>query len=194
MTSADVERLIREEARRQGVPEDLAVAVARRESGLNPNVGDGSSGEVGVMQVKPATGLDMGVSNLRDLDGNIRAGVAYLKWNYDYLGSWDAAILGYNGGPGNVERGTVSQAAYGYLAWVKQQVPWLFGTQPAPPTVAQGPGGGFQGPSLWVNDTWTSPTSGGTSQEASPRPAAGVSLPLAVAAVLGLAVVVVALD
>jgi soluble lytic murein transglycosylase-like protein len=61
-----VEQMIRDEALRQGVPPDLAVAVARRESGLNPNVRDGAFGEVGLFQVKPSTAADLGVSNLHD--------------------------------------------------------------------------------------------------------------------------------
>jgi membrane-bound lytic murein transglycosylase MltF len=40
-------------------------------------------GAVGVMQILPDTGRDMGVDDINDLDGNIRAGVRYLRKIYD---------------------------------------------------------------------------------------------------------------
>lgn len=40
-------------------------------------------GAVGVMQVKPDTGKDMGVDDIHDMDGNIKAGVRYLRRIYD---------------------------------------------------------------------------------------------------------------
>ena len=116
--------MIQAEAQRQGVPPDIAIAVARRESGLNPNVGDGGSGEIGLFQVKPATALDMGVTDLRDLDENIRAGVAYLAWNFSRYGDWNQALTAYNGGPGNVDRGTISSAAANYAQTILASIGW----------------------------------------------------------------------
>ena len=48
--------LVATAAAKAGVDPTLAVAIAYQESRLNPNVGRGTSGEIGMMQVMPATG------------------------------------------------------------------------------------------------------------------------------------------
>jgi hypothetical protein len=70
------------------------------ESANNPNL-VGSAGEIGLMQIKPATGKQFGVSNPEDLYDpfiNIQAGIKFLAWLENQLGSEKAAIVGYHYG------------------------------------------------------------------------------------------------
>ncbi|PSH05129.1 MAG: hypothetical protein CXZ00_02950 [Acidobacteria bacterium] len=88
-----------------GVTPAIALAVARRESGINQYRPDGSlligsAGEIGIFQVKPssAPGVD-----LTDPQQNIQAGVGYLASLHRRFGSWPLAIAAYNWGPGRVQ-------------------------------------------------------------------------------------------
>jgi soluble lytic murein transglycosylase-like protein len=92
---------IAQRAKALGIPPELAVSVAYQESGLNPSVGQGSVGEIGLMQVRPETGRELGFTpkDLRDLDKNIDAGLAYLKKSLDLSGGdTRLAAAGYNAG------------------------------------------------------------------------------------------------
>lgn len=104
--------LISAAAVKYSVPPSLALAVAQRESGLNQSA-VGTSGEIGVFQLMPGTAAGLGV-NPSDLNQNIDGGVRYLSQMYNQFGSWRLALEAYNGGPGNVSRGTVSSAAQSY--------------------------------------------------------------------------------
>lgn len=93
--------LIATRAKAAGVPPELAVAVAYRESRLNPSVARGDAGEVGIMQVKPTTGKELGFAmpDLQNPERNIDAGVAYLKKSLDAAeGNQKLAAVGYNAG------------------------------------------------------------------------------------------------
>lgn len=88
-------------AREMGIPPELAVAVAYKESGLNPAVGAGAAGEIGIMQIKPATAKELGftANQLRDPEQNISAGLQYLKKSLDLSeGDLRLAAAGYNAG------------------------------------------------------------------------------------------------
>ncbi len=90
-------------AKEAGVPPALAISIAYQESKLRPNVKDGDAGEIGLMQVMPPTGKDMGYSekDLRDVEKNIAAGIRYLKQGLDATDN-DPRLTAayYNGGPG----------------------------------------------------------------------------------------------
>ena len=93
---------VAEAAKKAGVPPELAVAIAFKESGLRTNAPRGSSGEIGMMQVMPATGKGMGFSekDLFDSNKNIEAGVKYLKEALVATnGGKVAAAMYYNAGP-----------------------------------------------------------------------------------------------
>lgn len=108
-----IEEQIRAAAADQGVNPDLAVAVARKESGFN-QAARGRAGEIGVFQLMPGTAAELGV-NAYDLADNIRGGVRYLKEMLDFTGGdTERALAAYNGGPGNLARGTVSDRAWAY--------------------------------------------------------------------------------
>lgn len=91
-------------AQAYGVDPRLALEVAIRESGANPNVSDGKAGEIGIFQIEPATGIGMGynVAALRDPVKNIDAGVHYLSQMLAQFGDAAEAIAAYNDGPGKV--------------------------------------------------------------------------------------------
>lgn len=98
MTISDI---ITAEAQRRGVPPALALAVAKRESGLN-QAARGAAGEIGIFQLMPATAAALGV-NAYDPAQNIAGGIAYLRQMFDRYGRWDLAAAAYNWGPGRVD-------------------------------------------------------------------------------------------
>lgn len=92
---------IARKAKEMGVPPVLAVTLAFRESGLNPNTKNGTSGEIGLMQVMPKTAEMMGfsVEDLSNPSKNIEAGLTYLKRGLDkFNGDPLLAAAGYNAG------------------------------------------------------------------------------------------------
>jgi hypothetical protein len=102
---ANLSRVI-DSANRYGVNPRLAAALAYTESQLRHKSGDkvvrGSSGEVGIMQIKPATGKLLGfeVKQLMDdPDANIDAGMKYLRQSIDKFGDPVLGAVGYNAGP-----------------------------------------------------------------------------------------------
>jgi soluble lytic murein transglycosylase-like protein len=103
-TRAEIIAAIEREAKRQGVPAEIAEAVGHTESGFNPSV-IGADGEVGVMQVMPSTARMMGFSgSLAELaapDINIRYGVTYLAQGYRLAGGdLCTTVMKYRAGHG----------------------------------------------------------------------------------------------
>lgn len=96
------EDLIEDAAAKHGVPLALAHAVIRVESNYNPGA-RGSAGEVGLMQIKPATARGLGyrgsVRALYDPATNLEWGMRYLAAAHK-LASGDTCgtILRYNAG------------------------------------------------------------------------------------------------
>lgn len=89
-------------AAQHGVSVELAYAVIQVESNFRPNV-TGRAGEVGLMQIKPATARMMGYSGsakgLYDPEVNIRYGMKYLaKAQAVGDGTTCGTILKYNAG------------------------------------------------------------------------------------------------
>ena len=92
------------EARARGLPPALADAVAMVETGYRPDA-TGSSGEVGMMQVMPATAQQLGFHGTRaELfapETNIRLGVAYLARAWALSGGDTCrALMKYRAGLG----------------------------------------------------------------------------------------------
>lgn len=108
--SSSIAAMVQAAAAQYGVDPGLALAVAQRESGLNPNA-TSSAGAQGVMQLMPATAASLGVSNPYDPTQNINAGVRYLaSLISQYGGDTTKALAAYNWGPGNLNNAI---AAYG---------------------------------------------------------------------------------
>jgi len=106
-------KLISQYAKQYGVPISLAHAVVRIESNFNPRA-RGSAGEVGLMQIKPATARMMGYSGskkgLFDPETNIRYGMKYLAAAHELGGGETCGtILRYNAGHGAKRMNPVSK-------------------------------------------------------------------------------------
>lgn len=109
--------LISKYAKQYDVPVALANAVIRVESNYNPRA-RGSHGEIGLMQIKPATARMMGYSGsakgLFDPETNIKYGMKYLAAAHDLGGGQTCnTILKYNAGHGATRMNPVSKSYCG---------------------------------------------------------------------------------
>ncbi|GMB80650.1 lytic transglycosylase domain-containing protein [Shinella zoogloeoides] len=111
--AASYSSLIQTYAKTYGVPVDLAHAVVRVESNFNPRA-RGSAGEIGLMQIKPATARMMGyrgsAKGLFDPETNIKFGMKYLAMAHDLGGGTTCGtILKYNAGHAATRMNPVSK-------------------------------------------------------------------------------------
>lgn len=96
-------------ANQYGVDPNLALAVAKQESGYNQTGSGGgtltsSAGALGVMQLMPSTAASLGV-NPNDQTSNIDGGVKLLSQLLaQFNGNVSNALAAYNAGPGNVTK------------------------------------------------------------------------------------------
>jgi membrane-bound lytic murein transglycosylase MltF len=90
----------------------LMVAQGYQESQLNQAV-KSPVGAIGVMQVMPATGKELGVGDITEAEANIHAGIKYMRWMIDqYYGKepmtkLDKALFAfasYNAGAGRISQ------------------------------------------------------------------------------------------
>lgn len=92
-------------AREAGVDPTLAVAIAYKEGSLRTDAPRGKSGEIGMMQVMPSTGMGIGYDEkkLSIPNQNIKAGLQYLKMGLQATeNDPQLAAIFYNGGPGAI--------------------------------------------------------------------------------------------
>ena len=104
--------LFRKYSDQYGMDYLLMAAQGFQESGLDQNV-KSPVGAVGVMQVMPATGKDLNVGDISQLEPNIHAGVKYMRWvideyykdePMDNLNKGLFAFASYNAGPGRIRQ------------------------------------------------------------------------------------------
>jgi len=99
--STSVQAALSAASSKYGVPVSLLNAVAQAESGYNPNAVS-PAGAQGLLQLMPATGASLGVTNPFDPTQNANAGAQYLSQLYSQYGDWNTALIAYNEGPGNL--------------------------------------------------------------------------------------------
>ncbi len=96
--------VFRDAAQTHGVDPRLLVAVAGRESAMNPNAVS-PAGACGLMQLMPATARFLGISNIFDPRENVFGAARYLRTLLDtFHGDLDLTLAAYNAGPGAVQR------------------------------------------------------------------------------------------
>lgn len=114
MTTAEIQSEIISQSNSIGVPANISLAVARRESSLNPNA-IGSQGEIGLFQLMPATASMLGVSNPFDPYQNINGGITLLSIEYGRFGNWEQALAAYNAGSPRVIAGNIPASTRAYV-------------------------------------------------------------------------------
>ena len=99
----------------------LMMAQGYQESRLDQSV-KSSVGAIGVMQVMPATGKDMKVGDISEIDSNVQAGVKYMRFMVDQyfkdepmdnLNKGLFTFASYNAGPGRIRQLRREAAARG---------------------------------------------------------------------------------
>ena len=99
----------------------LMAAQGYQESTLDHSAKSGA-GAIGVMQVMPATGKQMNVGDIREIDSNIHAGVKYMRFMMDQyfkdepMDTLNKALMtfaAYNAGPGRLQQLRREAAARG---------------------------------------------------------------------------------
>lgn len=113
--AAPVANLIQSTAASYGVDPSLALAVATEESGLNQNA-IGSAGEIGVMQLMPATAAALGVDPT-NLQQNISGGIKFLAQLIQQFGDAQEAVAAYNAGP-NAVMTAIVRGGQNWLAYM----------------------------------------------------------------------------
>lgn len=102
-TAEQITTAITEAAKKYKIDPRFAIAVAKRESGGNPDAMSASNA-MGIMQLIPGTFADMKVGNDPwDYKQNIEAGVKYLGQQYAKYKDYSLAAAAYNAGPGRVK-------------------------------------------------------------------------------------------
>jgi membrane-bound lytic murein transglycosylase MltF len=108
------EKVIRKYADKYGFDWLLILAMAFQESGLD-NSKTSPAGAVGLLQIRPSTAADknIGITNVRNLDNNVHAGVKYLHFlrtqyfDDPFIRPRDQirfALAAYNAGPAKIRR------------------------------------------------------------------------------------------
>jgi hypothetical protein len=105
VAEATLSKLVLEACRREQVDPRIVRAIIQRESGAKP-CAVSPKGAQGLMQLMPATQIDLGVQNPFDTEANLNAGVRYFKQMLDrYSGNVGLALAAYNAGPQRVPQG-----------------------------------------------------------------------------------------
>lgn len=86
------------------VDEELINAIIKQESCFNEGA-HSRVGAIGLMQLMPATSLDLGINDPWNPEHNIQGGIKYISQMLDMFdGNNKLAIAAYNAGPGNVNK------------------------------------------------------------------------------------------
>ena len=98
------------EAKRQGLPVDMALHALYKETGglKDPELARSKAGAIGVMQLMPKTAKGLGVDPTDPMQ-NIQGGITYLKQMHDKYQDPRLALMAYNAGPGRVDKALKSR-------------------------------------------------------------------------------------
>lgn len=103
-TSNALEAIFEKAAETYQVDVELLKAMAKTESGFDPNA-TSKSGAMGIMQLMPGTAKGLGVTDAYDPEQNIMGGAKYIASLLDkYDGNLSYALAAYNAGSGNVDK------------------------------------------------------------------------------------------
>ena len=117
------EHIVRGHADNYRLDPALVAAVVYQESKFRPNARS-PQGAIGLMQLLPETakgiaartgGSRFEVDDLYDPELNVRYGSWYLRHLLDKYGSEEQALMAYNGGQGNLDRGIVHPETRHYV-------------------------------------------------------------------------------
>jgi soluble lytic murein transglycosylase-like protein len=104
MPQPELGKMIDEVSEKQGIDASLVREVARQESGFRP-CAVSSKGAEGLMQLMPATQVQMQVSDPFDPKQSLEAGSKLLKQLLErYDGDLPSALSAYNAGAGRVDK------------------------------------------------------------------------------------------
>jgi len=144
MTTEEIKNLVVSKANQYGINPGIAYYQIQRESSFNPRA-VGASGERGLGQFMQGTWADYGsgsFDNAFDPVANLDAWGNYMVALMGIFGGdYIKALQGYNGGPGNVQRGTVSAAARAYAQAIYSQAGFGSGSVVSLDQVEVSPGG-----------------------------------------------------
>lgn len=102
--STDYHSIVHEKAANYNIDPSLIKAVIKTESNWN-NRAISRKGAMGLMQLMPATAIDMNVRNPFDPEENIEGGTKYLRYLIErFNGDLTLALAAYNAGPKTVEK------------------------------------------------------------------------------------------
>ncbi|HDD72697.1 MAG TPA: lytic transglycosylase domain-containing protein [Candidatus Aenigmarchaeota archaeon] len=99
----EIDEYVEEASKKFNVDRRVILAIIKAESDFNHCVLS-EKGAIGLMQVMPETGREMGYENLADPRENILAGTEYYRKQLDEFGSRDLALAAYNAGPARVRK------------------------------------------------------------------------------------------
>src|ERR1019366_7202799 len=102
-TVADAKAMFPSLESQYGLPSGVLNGMMMTESSGNPNVPVGPAGDTGVFQFTPGAAKDYNVDPTDPVSSAIGA-AKYLSNNYKQSGDIRKALVGYNAGPGNMNR------------------------------------------------------------------------------------------
>lgn len=119
MASSDYDKIINDAAEEWDIDPRILRSVMMQESGGHLRAVS-SAGAKGLMQIMPATGQELGLTNPYDPQQSIFAGAKYLSQLFDKYGKTSLALAAYNAGPQRVDdylagRGSLPRETLAYV-------------------------------------------------------------------------------
>jgi len=111
------DRLVRNAAKRYRMDPLLIHAIIEQESAYD-RFAISTKGARGLMQLMPETQRDLGVEDPFNPAENIRGGTRFFRQMLNRFGSYSKALMAYNCGPGNFEKGSIPKESREYASRV----------------------------------------------------------------------------